>query len=183
MSEGAICPNCQQNMMFCNGCTKGNLHIDSRAFVRIPYGYEGRARYGRDDKGVILEDKRCHDCHCQTKRLHHLGCDVEECPKCHGQLISCGCWRDAGQDSEVVPLIAGPIEVVHSVEFTIRAISLAEPDVTEWVCKVSYRLHGTKQNLAEFGFGSNQMAALTDATNQLIQEANNATVIQHSAPS
>ncbi len=37
---------------------------------------------------------RCHDCRAQTGQLHHPGCDEEECPRCHGQSISCGCEDD-----------------------------------------------------------------------------------------
>jgi hypothetical protein len=32
--------------------------------------------------------------------FHHPGCDTEECPKCHGQLISCGCLDDSEDDEE-----------------------------------------------------------------------------------
>ena len=37
---------------------------------------------------------RCHDCRIEHGGKHHPGCDVERCPKCTGQLISCGCLDD-----------------------------------------------------------------------------------------
>lgn len=33
----------------------------------------------------------CHDCGVQPGGFHHPGCDMERCPKCSRQLISCGC--------------------------------------------------------------------------------------------
>ena len=40
------------------------------------------------------EEKRCHDCNCKEGEIHSLGCDMESCPFCGGQLISCGCVYD-----------------------------------------------------------------------------------------
>ena len=34
---------------------------------------------------------RCGDCGVKAGHNHHPGCDMERCPKCHHQLISCGC--------------------------------------------------------------------------------------------
>lgn len=31
----------------------------------------------------------CHDCDAKVGELHQLGCDMERCPVCGGQLISC----------------------------------------------------------------------------------------------
>ena len=38
-------------------------------------------------------NKKCHDCGIVNKRgnYHHFGCDIERCPICGNQLISCGC--------------------------------------------------------------------------------------------
>ena len=34
---------------------------------------------------------RCSDCNIKHGGNHHPGCDIERCPKCGGQLISCDC--------------------------------------------------------------------------------------------
>lgn len=35
--------------------------------------------------------KLCHDCQCEEGQLHDHGCDMERCPFCGHQLISCDC--------------------------------------------------------------------------------------------
>jgi hypothetical protein len=34
---------------------------------------------------------RCHDCDVLPGGFHHRGCDMEECPRCGHQLLSCDC--------------------------------------------------------------------------------------------
>jgi hypothetical protein len=66
--------------------------------VRTPVGVQevpfARVRYGEeeDDWGAG-EGRDCHDCAVKPGGLHHAGCDVERCPRCHRQLITCDCEK------------------------------------------------------------------------------------------
>lgn len=86
----AICQDCDQEMLEAAGCTLSTVPIAGVEIARVRYGQERPAYRGR----------RCGDCNVEHGQLHHLGCDVERCPTCHWQLISCGCWTDGEDDDE-----------------------------------------------------------------------------------
>lgn len=48
----------------------------------------------------MASDNRCHDCGIKPGGFHHPGCDNERCPRCQGQLISCGCLGDDEPESK-----------------------------------------------------------------------------------
>jgi hypothetical protein len=45
-----------------------------------------RSKYHLDE-----EERRCHDCGIVHGGIHHYECNVEQCPVCLDQLISCDC--------------------------------------------------------------------------------------------
>jgi len=59
--------------------------------IRIQGVAMSRVRYGREKQDWEAESNPCHDCRIKKGQIHVAGCDVEECPKCHGQLIGCDC--------------------------------------------------------------------------------------------
>lgn len=67
-----------------NGCAVKVLTIEGEIRPRWPYiqPYHEEAY------------KFCHDCGVTELRYHHPGCDMEICPECMGQLISCPCEVD-----------------------------------------------------------------------------------------
>jgi hypothetical protein len=80
----ATCKWCKQEMSSSETATcTGNQTVafpDGTELLCVPY---------HDDEGY-----RCHDCNVETGGYHHPGCDMERCPLCGGQLISCGCLEE-----------------------------------------------------------------------------------------
>jgi rRNA maturation endonuclease Nob1 len=57
-----------------------------------------RIRYGDEHDDWHADQNACHDCRVIKGELHVPSCDVEECPACGGQLLSCDCPFDERSD-------------------------------------------------------------------------------------
>jgi hypothetical protein len=77
----AKCAECNQEMTDkkVKSCTVNGVKIEGKWYTR--------------DTVYFDKNKRCHDCGIENKpgNVHHCGCDMERCPKCGGQMISCDC--------------------------------------------------------------------------------------------
>jgi hypothetical protein len=82
----AVRQACSNEMRPASSCLKFDFRFadDPNVYEPLRYGEE------EDDWGV-LSGKNCHDCNCPPAAYHHVGCDVERCPRCGGQAISCDC--------------------------------------------------------------------------------------------
>jgi hypothetical protein len=80
----ANCKYCELEMNEADGCVKLPVKTVDGDFDPVLCGSE---------TGVEPEppDHRCHDCGALPGHYHHAGCDWEECPRCHEQLIGCDC--------------------------------------------------------------------------------------------
>lgn len=77
----SICTDCKQEMSGQGADTCTVTHIE----------YADGKRFERLTDHFDEPSGRCHDCNIKHGGLHHPGCDVERCPRCGGQLISCDC--------------------------------------------------------------------------------------------
>jgi len=50
-----------------------------------------RTKFGDECFGCRIATQPCSDCYVIQGQYHVPGCDVEECPNCHTQLLSCEC--------------------------------------------------------------------------------------------
>ena len=77
----AICAWCEQEMQDTLSCLVEEFHLDGVPIRR----QRNTGRWAMD---------RCGDCSAPRGGMHHPGCDLERCPLCRGQAISCGCRFD-----------------------------------------------------------------------------------------
>jgi len=83
----AACSECGQEMRPGQGCTSYTIaDKDGCMNYRIKAGDE------IDILPEMADGEFCHDCNATRGQYHHLGCDMERCPICWEQLISCGCF-------------------------------------------------------------------------------------------
>ena len=62
-----------------------NFRIAGRDYARIACGYEDGEFFSE------AIDNECSNCGVPTGFLHLLPCDLEQCPCCHAQALSCKC--------------------------------------------------------------------------------------------
>ena len=70
--------------------------IAGKTYARIRYGDEA------EDWGA-LSGRPCHDCGAVKGEFHVVGCDVERCPVCKGQAMSCDCDIEEMKDERAEP--------------------------------------------------------------------------------
>lgn len=79
----AICTFCQQEMHDQLGCIVETFDDFSDGIRRA------RVRFGHEQESINATN--CPDCLVPVEHFHHPGCDIEQCPCCANQAVSCSC--------------------------------------------------------------------------------------------
>lgn len=136
----AICDYCDKEMTSeeVKSCTETDVtYTDGKRARRLIY----KSQAG----------ERCHDCGVADGGWHHPGCDMDLCPICGGQQISCGHipdWDDLEMTEEEISLLGGgrihytntglagspdeTLESLHDLRLSIQAVIGDEEYLGRW---------------------------------------------------
>jgi hypothetical protein len=114
--------------------------LKGRSIARIPYGSE------RKDWGA--DKNPCHGCRVLKSGFHVPSCDVEECPICGTQLLTCDCELDLVLNNMQKPRLinsrfTAAIAVIltgYIAALTIRAAFWQLPHRFHWFIQLDYLL-------------------------------------------
>jgi hypothetical protein len=81
-----VCEACGQPMVRGVGCTQSEYALSTGATLE-------RVKWGDETPDYWPESCQdtCGDCGAAPGQLHHLGCDIEQCRMCGGQVLTCDC--------------------------------------------------------------------------------------------
>ncbi len=82
------------------------IEIEQQPFARMAYGSEPFWA----EVNPVYSSNPCHDCGVVAGQLHVPGCDMEQCPRCNTQLITCPCeiTSPVGSDTEELGGVSAP---------------------------------------------------------------------------
>ncbi len=92
----AVCSWCHGEMTTAISCIVEAFHQKGHHLDMIAFG---------DEPGRRTTGERCGDCGVFRGGWHHPGCDLQQCPACGRQLMSCGCRFDEDEGDASLSLV------------------------------------------------------------------------------